>query len=288
MVSASPQNSSTSTTQQRVCMNVSALIIAHERPAHLRACLRALTFQTCPVAQVVVVDDGSAPEAAALIQKAVTSSGLPIELVRRVRTTYCPAAARNEAARHALHDYLLFLDCDIAIFPDVIERHIAASRADTFQIGNCGLLDHTYTQPFLDNTDWNAITLQQAWTHADLQSLNKAARRFHWHSLQRKWGLARRHKPKLLSGHFSLHREDFFRINGFDEAYVGWGYEDDDLGMRLYMAGLRPHSLITSARALHLFHPSAKPLETDGTRPCRAYFRRKQVDIRCVRGVLLP
>jgi len=78
-------------------MNVTALIIVHERPAHLRGSLRALTFQTCPAAQIVVVDDGSAP---------------------------------------ALHDYLFFLDCDIAVFPDVIERHIAASRAGTFLIND--------------------------------------------------------------------------------------------------------------------------------------------------------
>jgi len=30
-------------------------------------------------------------------------------------------------------------------------------------------------------------------------------------------------------GSIICHRDDFFRINGYDEAYVGWGGEDDDL-----------------------------------------------------------
>lgn len=266
-------------------MNVSVLIIVHERPAHLRACLRALDMQTRPAAQIVVVDDGSSPGASARIRETTDASGLPVTRIRRERTAYCPAAARNEAVRHAEQDYLLFLDCDIAAFPDVIERHAASSAPGTFLIGNCGLLDPVHTQPFLDHPDWTARDLQQAWAHADLQPLNKAALLYPWHAFLRRLGFARRHKPKLLSGHFSIHRGDLLRVNGFDENYVGWGYEDDDLGMRLYMAGFQSRSLIRSAHTLHLSHPSAKPEATAGIRPGRDYFRRKHVDIRCEHGI---
>jgi len=267
-------------------MNVSVLIIVYDRPAHLRACLHALSLQTRPADQIVVVDDGSSPAAADAIRDSVAQSGLPIKLVSRVRTGYCPAAARNEAVRHADHEYLLFHDCDILAFPDLIERHLAASDPGLFQIGNCGYLNASRSQPFLEQTNWNAEDLKRAWQAADLSAVNKAARRFCWHSLQRRFGVARRHKPKLLSGHFSLYREDLLEVNGFDEKYVGWGYEDDDLGMRLYLAGLRSHSLIKTARALHLHHPSAKPPAEQGVRPNRIYFRRKDVLVRCERGIV--
>lgn len=41
------------------------------------------------------------------------------------------------------------------------------------------------------------------------------------------------------SGSVVCSRNDFIRIGGYDEAFVGWGDEDDDLYMRLTMAGCR-------------------------------------------------
>ena len=77
------------------------------------------------------------------------------------------------------------------------------------------------------------------------------------------------------------------RVNGFDENYVGWGYEDDDFARRLYQAGLAPRSVIAEARALHLWHPSLAPqaLARHRDRPNRAYFRRWRVPAFCANGL---
>lgn len=40
-------------------------------------------------------------------------------------------------------------------------------------------------------------------------------------------------------GSVVCNRDDFSRIGGYDEAFIGWGGEDDDLFMRLNMAGCR-------------------------------------------------
>lgn len=267
-------------------MKVSVLIVAHERPAHVRACLRALTLQSVPPAQVVVVDDGSGPESVARMRSAVSATALPeATLVSRVRDGYCPAAARNEAARHARHDYLLFLDCDILPFPDAIERHLRVAAPRRFLVGHCAYLDETASAEFLRDDRWTAAELRQAWCRADTGALCRGASLFRRYALLRRFGLAPRHKPKLLSGHFSLHRADFQAVNGFDENYVGWGYEDDDLGMRLYRAGLQSRSVALEARALHVYHPSAKQVADFRSRPNRAYFRRRGVTTRCWNGL---
>jgi GT2 family glycosyltransferase len=76
-------------------------------------------------------------------------------------------------------------------------------------------------------------------------------------------------------------------VNGFDERFVGWGYEDDDFARRLYKAGFEPRSVIATARAMHLWHPTLAPAAggRHRDRPNRAYFRRWFVPARCKEGL---
>ena len=61
-------------------------------------------------------------------------------------------------------------------------------------------------------------------------------------------------KVRMLGLQTSLCREDFEMVNGYDEEFVGWGREDDDLSLRLGIAGVRGRSVMLVARALHRFH----------------------------------
>ena len=49
-------------------------------------------------------------------------------------------------------------------------------------------------------------------------------------------------------------REDFVRVNGFDENFQGWGYEDSDLAVRLLRAGCRIKNGRFGASVYHLWH----------------------------------
>ena len=61
---------------------------------------------------------------------------------------------------------------------------------------------------------------------------------------------------RLLKGcNFSVSREALLNVNGFDESYRGWGYEDSDIGVRLINSGMRIKSLRFAAPVLHLWHP---------------------------------
>ena len=52
----------------------------------------------------------------------------------------------------------------------------------------------------------------------------------------------------LLSSHQQRNppfdRADYERVNGYDENFVGWGCEDDDLRLRLRHAGVRIESIL--------------------------------------------
>ena len=49
-------------------------------------------------------------------------------------------------------------------------------------------------------------------------------------------------------------RDDFERVNGFEEEISGWGFEDSDLAIRLINAGVKVKSGRFATAVLHLWH----------------------------------
>lgn len=47
------------------------------------------------------------------------------------------------------------------------------------------------------------------------------------------WQAARSENERHLNGVFLVNRVDWATVNGFDERIVGYGYDDDDLNLRL-------------------------------------------------------
>lgn len=269
-------------------MNISVITTIYNRPEHLRLMAASLAAQTRVPDELIVADDGSNDATVAALNRQLAGGPIPAKVVRQEKDGYRLAAARNLAVRAAAGDYLLFLDCDIALLPDAVAVHERNAAAGRLLCGNRALLNEAATRALFEirpapaATDW-----EQAWAAADRHELPEAERLFALHARRRRWHLARPHKPKLLGCHFSLFREDIVRVNGFDENFVGWGYEDDDFARRLYKIGVTPRSVIGPARAMHLWHPSLAPqtLARHRDRPNRAYFRRWQVRAFCQNGL---
>lgn len=69
--------------------------------------------------------------------------------------------------------------------------------------------------------------------------------------------IAKKHEDRYLCGTLCAWREDFWRVNGYNEQFVGYGYEDDDLYNRLRKTlGLRAHLIRAEYGISHLPHGS--------------------------------
>lgn len=271
-------------------MKVSVVTTVYDRPEHFRMFLRALALQSRPPDEVVVADDGSPAEAAERVRALFAASGFAGKVVRQEKDGYRLAAARNLALREITGDYVVFLDCDIVLLPDGMAAHLAAARPDRVLAGNRALLGEAESKRLFGMECDRPVgaDFEMAWEAADKREAAEAQRLFEKHARLRRWHLARPHKPKLIGCHFSAPAEAVRRVNGFDENFVGWGYEDDDFARRLYWAGMRPVSVIREARAVHLWHPSLAPKEggRHRDRPNRAYFRRWGVETACRNGLV--
>jgi len=263
--------------------DVSVLVTTYRRPRHLARVLESLGRQRLPDGrlEVVVSDDGSDDDTPAVVARAARDVPFPVRFVTAPRDGFRLAAARNRAARVATGSYYLFLDGDCVVPPHHVAAHLARRRGGLTLLGYCARLPEGVSERILadglDGFDLDAVVPPH----------ERAALRRRWRKAW--WHAALRHpsKPRLAGGDFGIWRRDFEAVNGFDERFVGWGQEDDDLGLRLRAAGVRLASILDATRSLHLWHPfdpTAPVRWRDG--PNVSYFERPGRLVRCRRGLV--
>ncbi|MGL5621235.1 galactosyltransferase-related protein, partial [Cetobacterium sp.] len=81
---------------------------------------------------------------------------------------------------------------------------------------------------------------------------------------------------RLAGMSYGLFKEDYLKVNGYDEKYQGWGYEDDDFGNRLCIAGVKSRELLTDLIQLHLYHPF-DPTKKRSLNEDYYYSRKKEI-----------
>jgi len=120
-------------------MSVAASVVVptFERPALVVRCLHALCAQEFARAyEIIVVDDGSSPEAAAVLQAAIVRCAQRLRQrpaislsLRRQRRNRGPAAARNLGWRAARAPFVAFTDDDTVPTPGWLREGVAALEA---------------------------------------------------------------------------------------------------------------------------------------------------------------
>ncbi len=236
---------------------LSLIVTTYNRPDALKAVLEALARQEdAGPFEVVIADDGSRPETAALIQDYAPAYPVPLIHVWQEDLGFRAAAARNKAAIQASGEYLVFLDGDCLPLPDFCARHRHLMESGWCVAGSRVLLNETFTQELLAGKDpahvvhWENREWQAA---VKLGHANKATARRRWPlGLLRKLGGQRWQRVRTCN--LGVWRADFLAMNGFDESFQGWGYEDSDFAVRLIRHGIRVKDGRFAVPVLHLWH----------------------------------
>ena len=234
---------------------ISVVATTYNRPDALRAVLASLAAQTDAAFEVLVADDGSRQETATAVAESAVNFPIPLVHLWQSDDGFRAAAARNLAVAASRGDYLVFVDGDCVLRPDFVTRHRALAEPAWFVAGNRVLLSESFTKKVLQAP---MIEL-----HGDSR-LSWLGRRFsgeinRWLPLCFVPGNGwRKRQPQRWQGartcNLALWRADFDAINGFDEAFQGWGHEDADLAIRLLHAGVQRKDGRFATAVLHLWH----------------------------------
>lgn len=234
---------------------ISVIVTTYNWKEALNACFLSLFAQTDTNFEIIVADDGSRPETSDFIKQTQLQSPVPIKQAFHEDKGFRAGTIRNKAVAMSEGEYLLFLDGDCVVFPHFIQRHRQLAAKNYFVPGNRILLNQSFTETSL----LTGIKLHQ-----------QSVLRFIKWRLQ---GSVNRLLPllylpvdylRLLRPHYwqqamtcnlGVWRDDFIAVNGFDEVFEGWGYEDSDLVIRLIHQGVKRKEGRFAVPVLHLWHP---------------------------------
>lgn len=203
---------------------ISVIVPTRDRSESVSRLLRALSLQE-PFDggyEAVVVADGCSDGTV----RQVTTASWPFDVHVLEQPSSGPSVARNCGAALARGEILLFLDDDVEPEPGLMHAHADFHDSQPHAIG-LGYL------PPVVGGDLFGITLR-GWWESMFDGPRSIAHRYQYRD--------------LLSGHFSIRRVDFQRLDRFDETLRC--HEDWDLGARAIAAGLDLR-LVPGAAAQH-------------------------------------
>jgi GT2 family glycosyltransferase len=169
-------------------------------------------------ASLLVVDDGS-KDGSAEVARALGAPVLGVE------TSRGPAAARNRGAAEAAGDIFVFLDADVRVHDDTLER-LTAPLQDLAVGASFGSYDDRPRARSL-------ISLYKNLAHHFVHQRSSEEAATFW------------------AGCGAVRRTAFEAVGGFDERYLRPSIEDVELGYRLRAAGQRIR-LVREAQVTHL------------------------------------
>lgn len=262
-------------------IEIGVIVSSYQRPAHLMRTLTSIELQHGVEGkfEVVISDDGSEDETAELVQAFADRVDFPVTFVTHPHDGFQLARCRNEGAAASQARYVLFVDGDCILPPDHLAEHLRRREVGVVMGGDCVRLDE-------EPSDQVTLeTLRQglfpATPRAEKRRMRSQARKAWFYNL-----IGHATKPKLIGNNIGIWWDDYQRLNGYDQNFVGWGCEDDDLRLRAHRAGLKVKSILRWTYTYHLWHPTEETQPDEWKNGLNvAYLKRPIRLTRCLNGL---
>lgn len=257
----------------------SLLITTYNWPGALRLCLLSAFRQSVLPNEIIVCDDGSRDETRQLIDELRLSSPVPLIHVWQPDEGFQLARIRNKGIARSSYDYILQIDSDIILHRHYVKDQVANARPGLFFSGNRYYLS--------------------AYESARLQADPASSKRIPFRLTKKSWRRLRLPFLQKIMSHYyhwpddylyttgcnmAFWRQDLVDVNGYDESFKGWGWEDTDLALRLMNKNVQMQFIRFGAIQFHLHHKEVSP-DKRNENYARAMFSKEQKITYCRRGI---
>jgi len=226
-------------------MKTSLVITTFNRPDALKCVLKSVANQSITPAEIVVADDGSSKETKDLICNCREKYKLNIIHSWQENKGVRISRSRNKAISLCSSEYIVLIDGDMVLDSFFLKDHIESAEKNFFIQGSRVLLSESLTNNFINSE------IKLSFFSKGLSNRKNSIRSKLLSNLFSR-------KSKKMIGikacNFSFFKEDFYKVNGFDNNIEGWGKEDSELVARFFNYGIERKNLKFKAVQFHLWH----------------------------------
>lgn len=255
-------------------MTCSLLISTYNWPEALRQCLQSIEKQIELPDEIIICDDGSGPETKKTIDEFRPRIKSPIIHVWHEDEGFQLAKIRNKGIASARSDYIIQIDGDLILDKNFIKDHKLFSRSNCFVTGSRVLLSEATTGQILMNQ--NRSSSLRSYKERNWSNGLRAPilRDF----LANKYKTKGKHKYYVKGCNMAFWKKDLQLVNGYNEAFIGWGREDSEIAIRLINAGIRKRFIKFGGICYHLYHKeAARELEKENVNKMNLAIKDKLV-----------
>ena len=224
-------------------MRTSLVIATYNWPKYLELVLLSILKQSVLPNEILIADDSSAKETRQIIKSYSSKFKSAINHIWQKNEGSQKTSIPNKSIAKANGEYIIQIDGDIIIHTHFIRDHIKMAKEGFFIHGSRTFLNEKKTQNSIANSMINFSIFSSGITNR-FNSL---------HSLLLSKILSNTNKKlKGTRGcNFSFWRQDFIKVNGYNEDMNGWGKEDTELSVRLMNSGLQKLKYLAVCYHLH-------------------------------------
>jgi GT2 family glycosyltransferase/glycosyltransferase involved in cell wall biosynthesis len=228
------------------------VVCVHDAPEDARACLWSLLHNATRPFHLIVVDDGSGPQTATMLE-ALARREPELELIRNDGPEHGYTRAANIGLRASTGDHVVLLNSDTVVSPGWLERIVACAESDG-DVGVVGPLSNAATHqsvPAVTEDGGWAVNELPPWLTVDAMAL-----------LVAELSLQERPKVPFVNGFcYAITRKTIDRVGLFDEDLFGSGYcEENDFSIRARDAGFS----LAIADDAYVFHSKSRSYTSAG------------------------
>ncbi len=206
--------------------------------------------QTILPAEIIVADDGSGAETHQLVEDFKKQSSVPVVHIWHPDEGFQLAKIRNKAIAKAWHPYIIQIDGDLILHPHFIADHLHIQQPAHFVSGSRVLLSSATAKALLQHGSIEVQKHHQGSKNFFNRFRNRALRQ----ALSTRYKIGGANKYYVKGCNMAFWKSDLLKVNGYNEAFTGWGREDSELAIRLINAGVQKKFLKMGGITYHLFH----------------------------------
>lgn len=222
------------------------LIATYNWPQALDLVLKSVLAQSALPHEIIIADDGSSADTAALIAGYKNQIPVPLHHEWHEDKGFRKTIILNRAVKKATGDYIIQVDGDIILHRHFIKDHMNNAAPGYFIKGSRGRLTKEKSAQVLRSKNIYILPLAPG-----VKSTINATR---LPVLSKLFYGKPAYSRNVKGCNFAVWKKDFIAVNGYNNDLQGWGHEDIELAARLVNNGTRHRQLKMTAVCFHIYH----------------------------------